>query len=77
LREESEFGKEFFSMLKDRASELDWFMFETRIRTVIQELVEPLQDTTTTYVTKSDSEFKEIYNLMRRVEEMEFAMQKV
>jgi hypothetical protein len=42
LKEESEFGKEFFSMLKDRASELDWFMFETRIRTVIQELVEPL-----------------------------------
>ena len=36
-------------ILKTKATELDWFLFETRIRQIIQELTTPLQGTTKRY----------------------------
>lgn len=36
------FDTEVFSILAGKSSELQWFMFETRIRQVVSELLEPL-----------------------------------
>ena len=39
---EIEFHQEIFTIMAGKATELQWYMFETRIRQIVQEIVEPL-----------------------------------
>jgi len=41
-----DFNKDVFSVLKGRGSELDWCAFENRVKELVLELVEPLNDFT-------------------------------
>ena len=40
--EDIQFSEEIFGLLNGKASELQWFMFETRVRQVINEITNPL-----------------------------------
>ena len=50
---DDDFDTEVFSVLEGKASELTWFRFETKIRAVIQELVEPMQATTNRHIEET------------------------
>jgi hypothetical protein len=39
-----DFDKEVFSVLRGKGNQLYWAMFETRIRDIILEIIEPLTD---------------------------------
>ena len=52
-------------------------MFENKIREIISGLVEPMQDKTNTYITKSEHVHGDLEGLARRIEELEFSMTKV
>jgi len=74
---EVDFGKDVFSVMAGRATELEWFMFETRIRQLVQEIVEPVQDRTNSYNDAVTVAKQDMQILRRRIEEVEFVMQKV
>ena len=44
-----DFNKDVFSILKGKGSELDWQCFENRVKELVLELVEPLNDYTKEY----------------------------
>lgn len=52
-------------------------MFENKVRGIIQDLVEPMQDKTNTFIKKSENVLMDLETIGRRVEELEFAMTKV
>ena len=57
-------------------AELDWFSFETRIRKLIQDLVDPIQKRALDAKEASDAQRKGNDSLKRKVEELEFAVHK-
>ena len=57
-------------------AELDWFSFETRVRKLIQDLVEPVSKRAVEAKESSDTLRKSNDNLKRKVEEIEFVVHK-
>lgn len=74
---EIEFHQEIFSIMSGKATELQWFMFETRIRQIVQELIEPLSHKQSDINQSFVSQTSDFAILKRRVEELEFIFQKV
>lgn len=66
-----------FSNFVGKAQDIEWFMFETKIRTIIKELVQPMLNKTEEFIKVSDDIMDEIGVFKRRVEEVEFAMHKL
>ena len=72
-----DFDKEVFSVLKGKGNQLYWALFETRLRDVILEIVEPLSDHTKEASNKAGTFIKELEIMKRQVQEIGFDMQKV
>jgi hypothetical protein len=56
---EIDLDKEFFKVLKGQFKEVDWALFETRVRQMVQELMEPLAGETSEHCRKVDTYRKE------------------
>ena len=74
---EIEFHQEIFTIMAGKATELQWYMFETRIRQIVQEIVEPLSSKQTDINQQFVGQNSDFAILKRRVEELEFIFQKV
>ena len=72
-----EFDREVFSVLKGKGTKLDWAMFETRLRDVILEIVEPLRDDTKLHVQKTSVLHQDLAIQKRMIQELTFDMMKV
>ena len=59
-----------------RPAELDWYIFENRIRAIIHQLVEPYALQTMNGTEKAEAVKKEHEKLKRRVDELEFMLHK-
>ena len=74
---DSEFKPDVFTALAGKSTDLDWFMFENKVRQIISDLVEPMQDKTNTFIARSENVLTDLELLGRRVDEVEFTMSKV
>lgn len=66
-----------FKNMTDKSTELQWFMFETRIRQTIQELLEPLNSRQSEMNEQSIRQATEQTNARRRIEELELVVTKL
>ena len=67
-----EFEETVFTMLEGKMSEMQWFVFETKIRQVITELTTPILDSQSNLKEKWTEQLNEYVAIKRRIEELEF-----
>lgn len=72
-----EFHKEVFSILKENATEIQWYMFETRIRQIVTDLIDPFSKHQQDNFQRFIGQANDYEIIKRRVEELEFTFQKV
>ena len=73
----AEVNEQLFSALLGKTSDLDWFMFETKVRQIILELVEPIKSKNDLMMAKEEHQFAELEVIQRRLDEVEYVVQKV
>lgn len=66
-----------FTNLVEKTSDLDWFMFENKVRSIIQELIEPVLVKSEFINTKSENLNIDVEVLMRQADEIQFALNKL
>lgn len=76
-RQEDYFNKEVFSVLAGKNTELTWFMFENKIRDLITQVVDPLDNKTEKLSKKHLHMGRDFENLSKRLSEVEYTMERV
>ena len=72
-----DFNKEVFTVLAGKSTDLEWFMFEAKIRQVICDLMEPLQQKQQGVTEKFKLQHQDFQIIRRKLEELEFTFHKV
>ena len=64
-------------MMAHGAAELDWFTFESRVRQIISEMVQPVKKTAETFYEEVKMGQLQVLDIKRKCDEMEFVMAKL
>ena len=72
-----ELDSEVFSLFAGKASDLQWFMFENRVRDLISDLLLPIQQRQMDVMTKFTDQTVDFEVQRRKLDEHDFSMSKV
>lgn len=76
-RLEPQLDKTLFSALLGRTSDLDWFAFETKVRQIVLDLLEPMKHRAEFVISRGGGAHVEVECMSRRLTEVEFVVSKL